>query len=111
MIHQKSYRMLKKIYQYTLDGEFINEYISAGEASRSLDNIVSPGCISRAARLNKTSGGFSWSYEKEFRFDINNYRNYVSVDKYTTEGKFLGNFRSVTEAGNGLNLQNEKLHG
>ena len=81
----------KKLYQYTLDGRFVKEYETAVEASEHLKNKVSPTCISRAARLNKTAGGFAWSYEKEFKFDISKYRNYVSVDKYTTDGKFLGN--------------------
>lgn len=98
----------KTLYQFTTDGEFVGEYLTATIAVKESNLNISPTCITRAARLNKTAGGYVWSYEKEFKFDISKYRNYVSVDKYTTDGKFLGNYKSVTEAGNSLNLQNVK---
>ena len=94
----------KTLYQFTMDGEYIGEYLTATMAVKELNLDISPTNLSHAARLNKTSGGFVWSYDKSFTFDIENYRNYVSVDKYSTDGKFLGNFKCVTDAGKSLNL-------
>lgn len=94
----------KTLYQFTMDGKYIGEYLSAPIAVKELDLDISPTCLSYAARENKTAGGYVWSYNKSFTFDIENYRNYVSVDKYSTDGKFLGNFKCVTDAGKSLNL-------
>lgn len=98
----------KVIYQFTMDGNFIGEYGSAYDAVRTLNLNIHPSCLSRAARKNKTAYGYVWSYEKEFKFDINNYRNYVSVDKYSLDGEFLENYKSVTDAGKSLNFNNVK---
>ena len=94
----------KKIYQFTLDGRYINEYNGATEACNAIGNIISQTNIHHAARNNKTAGGYVWSYENKFKFKIEEYRNYVSVDKYSTDGKFLGNFKCVTDAGKSLNI-------
>lgn len=94
----------KTLYQFTMDGEYVREYLTAPMAVKELDLDISPTCLSHAARKNKTAGGYVWSYNKSFTFDIESYRNYVSVDKYSTEGKFLGNFKCVTDAGKSLNL-------
>ena len=59
-----SIRNRKKVYQYTLDGRFIGEYISVAQASRET-NI---GCtdIAKCARGQfKTAGGYIWKYADE----------------------------------------------
>lgn len=55
-------RCSKRCYQYTLDGEFINEYPSVSEAKRitGISNIESV-CT---GKRNK-AGGFYWSYLKK----------------------------------------------
>lgn len=98
----------KNIYQFTMDGDFVGEYNSAYDAVRTFNLDIHPTCLSKAARENKTAGGYVWSYKKEFKFDMDNYRNYVSVDKYSLDGNFWGNYKSVTDAGKSLNLEKVK---
>jgi hypothetical protein len=54
----------KKVYQYTLDGTYVDSYDSGGEAARALGKTDgSP--INMCARGDcKTAYGFKWSREK-----------------------------------------------
>jgi len=53
----------KRVYQYDLDGNFINSFASAGEAGRHFEK--SGSCISKCARGElKTAHKFKWSYVK-----------------------------------------------
>ena len=53
----------KTVYQYSLDGDFLNSYCSTGEAARC--NGLSQQNISAVCRgKRKTTGGYIWSYEK-----------------------------------------------
>lgn len=49
------------IYQYDLEGNYINEYIGMASAKKAL-GITSN--IYQAIKLNRTAGGFQWSFEK-----------------------------------------------
>ena len=54
----------KKVYQYTLDNQFIREYVSATEAGK-INNIdrrqIGDCCLKR----QQTSHGFKWYFEKQ----------------------------------------------
>jgi group I intron endonuclease len=53
----------KRLYQYDLDGNFINSFTSSGEAGRHFEKDGS--FIRRCARdQRKTAYGFKWSYVK-----------------------------------------------
>lgn len=54
--------MSKKVYQYSLEGEFIKEYPSAREAGRQLGLIYNSICEVCRGNRAKTCGGFKWSY-------------------------------------------------
>lgn len=53
----------KRVYQYSLDGSFVNSFKNCGTASRKLN--ISQECIYWCCigKL-KSSGGYMWSYEK-----------------------------------------------
>jgi len=52
----------KDIYRYDLNGNYIDMFHSAGEATRKLG--INTCCIGDCARgRQKTSGGYKWSYE------------------------------------------------
>ncbi|ABT15665.1 hypothetical protein FR483_N380R [Paramecium bursaria Chlorella virus FR483] len=52
----------KKMYQYTLDGTYVDSYGSCGDAARALGKSSGP-CISKCARGDRRSAyGFKWSY-------------------------------------------------
>ncbi|WP_345275545.1 NUMOD1 domain-containing DNA-binding protein [Litoribaculum gwangyangense] len=51
----------KKVYQYSLDGYFMSEYVSVAEASRLTG--ISKTCISRCCRGEREqSNGYKWEY-------------------------------------------------
>jgi hypothetical protein len=53
----------KRIFQFSLDGEYIKTFDSVKEASKEL-NIGSSGIENCARGKSKSSGGFNWKYEK-----------------------------------------------
>lgn len=76
----------KKVYQYSLDGFFIQEFPSTREAERYLSNILCKkipcGIISSSARentKNKSAYGYQWSYVKSDK--INSYINNSAKSK------------------------------
>lgn len=58
-----SEKLSKPVLQYTLDGEFVREWISATEAGRNgfSQSSINNCCLGKA----KTHKGFRWSYKKE----------------------------------------------
>lgn len=52
----------KKIYQYTLEGEFVAEYRTAQEASRKT-GIARSGISQAKNKENRSAGGFKWKGE------------------------------------------------
>ncbi len=60
----KNGKCSKKVIQYSLDGEFIKEWVSVREIQRQLG--YSNGNISDCCRgIKKSAYGFKWEYEKE----------------------------------------------
>lgn len=64
----KTYKNLgkaKKVYQYTLDGKFINEYESTGQAARSI-GVKNSNHIGECCREKiKSYKGFIWRYAED----------------------------------------------
>lgn len=52
----------KKVYQYTTEGELVEEYISLNEAARI--NGYDSGNLSRSCRSGRISYGYIWSYDR-----------------------------------------------
>lgn len=86
----------KKIYQYTLDGNFIKEYPSCNAAEKELG--VSKG-LSTAIRLGRIFHGFQWSVEK--LDSMNPIKSVHSgprkVGQYDLDGNLIKIFNTVTE--------------
>ena len=72
-IYEKRYGNQDKVYQFDINGNYINTYVSCKEAKR-ITNIDS-SCISKVARKEKrynTAGGYIWRYKEDIDFDENN---------------------------------------
>lgn len=54
----------KKVYQYDINNNFIQEFISSSEAGRIL-NINNSSISSCCNKKRKTAGNFKWYYEKQ----------------------------------------------
>ena len=84
----------KKLYQYSLDGEYIKEWESLSEATRFYNSSIDP--------LLRNSLGYQWSYEKVDKMPpIKNYNNLgveKKVYKYDLDGNFICEYPSMSEA-------------
>lgn len=96
----------RRVYQFSLDGNYIRSYSSAGEAAIAIstDNIESVKFSIKNCCLGYiySSQGYYWSYFKEFinkeDFDCNIKRRRKKIAQYTLSGKFLRYFNNIQEA-------------
>ncbi|MEB2775250.1 NUMOD1 domain-containing DNA-binding protein [Algoriphagus sp. D3-2-R+10] len=84
----------KKIYQYNLDGNFLNEYKSILEASKKL-NIKYYGISQNAKGYTKFFENYIWSFVK-----MDKVQPVVKkiIYQYDFEGNLINQFESVKEA-------------
>lgn len=95
------------VYQYDLDGNFLNEYPSMMEAERQtgIDNSLICACCKGK---NKYTKNYIWSYEKYNKIkgiDVKSYR-YDAIEKacakkvfqYDLNGNFIRQYDSVSKA-------------
>ena len=54
----------KKVYQYTIDGIYVDDFASSGEAARALEKTNGSKIRMCAYGDRKTAYGFKWSHEK-----------------------------------------------
>lgn len=100
----------KTIYQYDLNGNYIKEWPSITEAS--IYYKCSSSCIGKAIFDRTPSLKYLWSDFKYDKLNLDKFHlneNKVPVYFYNTEGKYLGGFRSITEAANKLKTTTPKL--
>lgn len=87
--------LVKKVYQFSKDGEFIREFSSTAEAASILG--ISQSNIVHAAQenelLTKSAGGFIWRYVKEFGEYTDKRHNEIHL--YNMWGKYLKTFKTV----------------
>lgn len=109
--HPKS----KKVYQYNKDGSFIKEWESIGLASKHL-NIFSTNIVACLKGINKSSGGYMWSYENKNKLNpmVNltgkNQKTKISVYKIDIlTNKILETFSSIKEAAKSVNIHCGKI--
>lgn len=83
----------KKLYQYSLNGEYIKEWESLSEARRFYNSSIDP---------LRNSLGYQWSYEKVDKMppiqNPNNLGVKKKVYKYDLDGNFICEYNSISEA-------------
>lgn len=88
----------KTVYQYDITtGELVSKYANltlAGAVIGLNKQDLSSVCLS----VNKSSGGFYWSYDYYDKFPLPKDKRRKKVSQYTLEGKFVNEFESVSEA-------------
>lgn len=62
LIKNRKQPKVKKVVQLTLDGKYVREFYSIGEAQR-ITNIWGTNIIRCCKGKNKTAGGFMWKYK------------------------------------------------
>lgn len=95
----------KIIYQYSLQGEFIQEWKSITEAANNLE--FSNAAIGLAAKYNRTAANFLWSFSKIERLDLTLYNIYnpkIPVYVYDYDGNFIKSFESINQCSKNFNV-------
>lgn len=59
----------KKVYQYTLKGEYVKEFISCSEAGRSGDGFSQANISSACRGIITYAYGYQWRYEKKTKLE------------------------------------------
>ncbi len=101
-------RLRKKVYQYSLEGEFLKEWESLTELQK---HISFRACnISTAIKRKGTCGGFIWSYtllETEVKPKIKSQMpiKYIKIEQYSLDDELINVFSSALEAAQFLKLQ------
>lgn len=92
------------IYQYDLEGNYLQEFRSIAEASRKLE--CSTTVFHSAIINNSTAVGFYWSRTKTDKLDVSNYVKPTSkpVYVYNTDGTFAFEMPSVAECARKLEV-------
>ena len=93
----------RSVYQYDLEGNYIQKFISATEAENKLG--ISSGRISSACLHYGTAGKYQWRYTKEKRID-KGYINGINkkVYQYDLNGNYLKCYDSLSKAGEQFSL-------
>lgn len=84
----------KKVYQYSLDGNFIKEWKSSTEAGKSLGKTNSKICSCARGKRNKAYG-FIWNYKKLKK--VEPYKKIVIISENQKENLKLINSKPVLQ--------------
>lgn len=100
---------LKTVYQYDLNGNYIKEYKTAGEAQSYSNNFFKSKCISACCNFSKrTHKNFFWSFEKKEKYIVEkkerSFDECKNVYAYNLDDSFYKEYVSAAEAGRDLNL-------
>lgn len=99
----------KPIYQYTIDGEFVNRFISARQANEVTGigyRLISQCCTG----YRKSTGGFLWSFKSEPPVYSITTKG-TKVYQYSMEGMFIKEWHKVELAAKSLGLKNSTIAG
>lgn len=110
----KANHAARAVKQFSMNDEFIAEYDTMTEASKSTGILVSR--ISAAAiGTRKTAGGYKWRYssgdgprhiKSTFVYNVDNDKNAVPILQYNKTGEFIAEYKSVAEAARINNFKN-----
>lgn len=96
----------KKVYQFSLKGEFLRSYKSTREAALSIDpsnqDTIRKAIKNNCLGATQSSCGYFWSYTKQFNYKP---QGKTPVAQYTLSGKFIRTFDSIIEAEITLNIR------
>jgi group I intron endonuclease len=100
----------KKIFQYSLEGNFIKEWNSIVDAER----IYGTGIKENLSKKTLTSHNFIWSYENNLVYSPDKIKNKwksntTSVLQYSLEGNFIKEWGSIIEIEKTLGFKNSNI--
>ena len=96
----------KKVYQYSLDGEYIQSYDSIVQAKKEHSCDIYNAC---SQNRTKTAGGFQWRLTKYDKIDsyskeISNLNNSKTILQYDKKGNFIKKWQGSKQPSELLNI-------
>ena len=89
----------KKVYQYSLTGEFLKEFKNISEVKKEFR--INKGDLKRAIKNNSSIGDYYWSYDKFNNILSDNPEilklKPIKVYQYTLDNKYIKTWNSITE--------------
>jgi hypothetical protein len=111
-------KLSKPVLQYTLQGEFIKEWLNATQASLSLNKHTA--AITECCRgFRKSIYGFIWRHKdnpisESPKYTPKKIKNkyppyYYPIDQYDIQGNFIKTWNNTKIAGNELNIKSSSI--
>ena len=100
----------KSVYQYSLKGNFIREFISLKDASDKYN--ITPTSIYNAIKDKAVCKNFLWDYNYYLNLDISNYitkTNIKNIYKFDTNNNLIETYKSIIDAAKNNNTNSSNL--
>ena len=111
MINNAALKRRKSILQYSLDGEFIQEY----EGLTLIEGVHAAGIIQCCKKCLGQSQGYIWRYKESEAFPLKIevketfHLKGRAVYQYTKQGEFISKFNSINEASNMTDIKSSAI--
>lgn len=92
----------KEVFQFTLHGDFLNQFPSVSEAARSIGLKSTAHIADCCNGKRRYANGFLWSYQKEIR--VPEKLRFKIIHQYDLDGSFIKEWNGFTEIGEYFNL-------
>lgn len=108
---KKDKGIIKKVYQFSLDGKLLNTYESIADANRATNIFASSICeCCRGKRGFSHAGGFIWSYIPKANPYVNpNLKRYRKIDMYDNNYHYIKTFANIIDASKELGIQKKGI--
>ena len=93
----------KKVYQYNMDGDFIQEYLSIGDASLKT-GFHRGGIYNVCIGKRRYAYGYIWSYEFNDKIKMKSHKLCKEVYQYSLNKEFITKYNSIIEAAEAMNI-------
>lgn len=105
------YNAPKKVYQYTIDGDYVGEFDSMGRAAQSFGKYFIGSISDTCEGKNISAFGYRWSFEKVDKLPPARKRRFPTrqVTQIDKEGNIINIYNSIREAAKEVNLSEKTL--
>lgn len=98
----------KPVYQYTLGGIFVKEFVSQSQAAQELG--IGKTTINHAIKYKGNSGGYQWRLEFKPRIPIlKNSVLRISIKQYDMRGNFIKSWKGAKEVERQLGIKSANI--
>lgn len=106
-ISQKSIDKFKKrvVYQYDIDGNYVNTFINTKEAAKSVNGDQSRIMLCATPPCIHVCYGYRWAREKFDRLPLPSAKLQVEVHQYDNKGKYFSSYKTLVDAAKAVNVK------